>query len=108
MRRREFILFVTGATAAWPLAARAQQPERMRRISVLMTLAADDTRAQGFVAAFMGGLQTFGWADGRNVRMEIRWGGGDPKEFRRHASELAALAPDVIFAVGAVTTGPLL
>ena len=107
MRRREF-LGALGGAITWPLAGRAQQPERMRYIGVLMTLAADDTRAQGFVAAFVDGLQKFGWADGRNARVETRWAGGDAKEIRRHANELAALAPDVILATGAVSMGPLL
>ena len=107
MRRREFIAAV-GGIAVWPPAARAQQPERVRRIGVLVTLAADDTRARSFVAAFVDALQNLGWVDGRNARVETRWGGSDAKEIRRHASELAALAPDVILATGAVSTDPLL
>ena len=77
MRRREFITLLGGAAAAWPLAARAQQPERMRRIGVLMNLAADDPEAQARLAAFQQGLQQLGWTDGRNVRIDSRWAAGD-------------------------------
>jgi ABC-type uncharacterized transport system substrate-binding protein len=101
MRRREFITFL-GGTAAWPLAARAQQPERMRRVGVLMPLAAGDPGAQARLAAFLQGLQEQGWTVGRNVQIDIRWAAGEPKLFRQHAAELVALAPDVI--LGAVTT----
>ena len=73
MRRREFIVTIGGAAAAWPLVARAQQPERMRRIGMLMTLAADDPFGQAQVAAFQQALQQLGWNDGRNVRIDIRW-----------------------------------
>ena len=75
MKRREFITLLGGAAAAWPLAARAQQRERMRRIGVLMSLAADDPEAQARIAAFLQGLQQLGWTDGRNVRIDYRWGG---------------------------------
>ena len=77
MKRREFITLLGGAAAAWPLAARAQQAERMRRIGVLMNLAADDPEAQARIAAFLQGLQQLGWTDGRNVRIDYRWGAGD-------------------------------
>jgi putative ABC transport system substrate-binding protein len=97
MRRREFIGFVFGA-AAWPLAGRAQQPERMRRIGVLMNLASDDTEGQARLAAFHQGLQQLGWTVGRNVQIDYRWGAGDASAFRRYAEELLALAPDVILA----------
>ena len=100
MRRREFITLLGGA-AAWPLAARAQQPDRMRRIGVFMNLASDDAEGQARNAAFLQGLQEAGWAVGRNVRIEYRWGAGDPELFRRYAAELVALAPDVILASGA-------
>ena len=83
---------------ARPLAARAQQGERMRRIGVLQPLAVDDPEALGRVTAFAQGLQQFGWTDGRNVRIEYRWGAGDLDRFRRYAAELVALAPDVILA----------
>jgi putative tryptophan/tyrosine transport system substrate-binding protein len=101
--RREFITLLGGAAAALPLAARGQQPERMRRIGVLMNLDSDDAEGQARNAAFLQGLQELGWTVGRNVRIEYRWGAGDAELFRRHASELVALAPDVILAsAGAV------
>jgi putative ABC transport system substrate-binding protein len=75
--RRDFITLLGGAAAAWPLAARAQQPERMRRIGVLMSLAANDAQGQARLAAFLQGLQQLGWIDGRNVRIDTRWGAGD-------------------------------
>ena len=77
MKRREFITLLGGAAVAWPLAARAQQPERMRRIGVLTNLVADDPEAQARVGAFLQGLQQLGWTDGRNMRIEYRWGAGD-------------------------------
>ena len=98
---REFITLLGGAAAAWPLAARAQQPDRMRRIGVFMNLASDDAEGQARNAAFLQGLQEAGWAVGRNVRIEYRWGAGDAELFRRYAAELVALAPDVILASGA-------
>ena len=107
MQRREFILALGGAAAAWPLAARAQQAERMRRIGVFMSLAADDPEGQARLAAFVQGLRELGWTDGRNVRIDIRWGAGDADRSRRYAAELVALAPEVILASGA-TLGPLL
>jgi putative ABC transport system substrate-binding protein len=97
VKRREFIGLLGGA-AAWPLAARAQQPERVRRIGVLMNLTADDPVSLSRVTAFVQGLQQWGWTDGRNVRIEYRWGAGDAERYRRYAAELAALAPDVILA----------
>src|SRR5882757_10948442 len=107
MRRREFIGLVGGAVAL-PIKARAQQPERMRRISVLMASAADDPESQARIAAFAQGLQQLGWADGRNARIEIRWATTNPDDIRRHAAELAALAPDVILAAtGTLTVAPL-
>ena len=98
LRRREFIALLGGAAAAWPLAARAQQAERMQRIGVLMNLAADDAEGQGRVAAFQQALQQLGWTDGRNVRIDYRWAAGDAGRFHRYAEELLALAPDVILA----------
>jgi len=95
---RRSIIALLGAAAAWPLAARAQQGERVRRIGVLMNLASGDPEGQDRVAAFMQGLQDAGWAVGRNVRMDYRWGAGDPNLFRKYAAELVALAPDVILA----------
>ena len=97
-----------GVAAAWPLAARAQQPERMRRVGVLMNLGSDDAEAQARNAAFLQGLQELGWTVGRNVRIEYRWGAGDAELFRRHASELVALAPDVILAGGGAVVPSLL
>ena len=108
MKRREFITLLGGAAAAWPLAARAQQPERMRRIGVFMPLAADDKQAQARLAAFLQGLQELGWTDGRNVRIDVRWGTGDAGRNRRHAAELVELAPDVILASGGSIVAPLL
>jgi putative tryptophan/tyrosine transport system substrate-binding protein len=107
MKRRAFIVLLGGGAAAWPLAARAQQPERMRSIGVLMSLAADDPDAQARVAAFRQGLQQLGWTDGRNVQIDIRWAAGDADHMRRYAAELVALTPDVILAIGAAVTGPL-
>ena len=97
MKRREFITLLGGA-AAWPLAARAQQPERMRRVGVLMNLAENNTEAWGRRAAFQQALQQLGWTDGGNVRIDYRWAGNDASRLRRYAAELVALAPDVILA----------
>jgi len=97
MKRREFVTLLGGA-AAWPLAARAQQGERMRRIGVLLNSAADDPMAQARVAAFVQGLQAAGWSDGRNVRIDTRGAAGDPGNFRKYAAELIALGPDVVLA----------
>jgi putative ABC transport system substrate-binding protein len=108
MRRREFISLLGGAAAAWPLATRAQQPERMRHIGVLTGLAADDPETQARNAVFLQSLQELGWTDGRNVRLEYRFAAGDAERIRRYAVELVALAPDVILASGAVNVGPLL
>jgi ABC-type uncharacterized transport system substrate-binding protein len=102
MRRREFITLLGGAAAAaaWPLAARAQQGERMRRIGVLMILAADDAESSARVAALTQGLQQSGWTAGRNVQIEYRWGADSGAHTRTLAAELVALAPDVILTVG--------
>jgi putative tryptophan/tyrosine transport system substrate-binding protein len=105
--RREFITLLGGA-AAWPLAARAQQGERMRRIGVLMPSAADDAEYQARMTAFLQGLAQLGWLDGRNVRIDTRWAVADADRIRKYAAELVALAPDVILAPGSATTGPLL
>jgi putative tryptophan/tyrosine transport system substrate-binding protein len=107
LKRREFITLLGGA-AAWPLAARAQQAERMRRIGVIETLTADDEESLARKAAFLQGLQQLGWTDGRNVRIEARGAQGDADQIRRHAAELVALAPDVILAGGTANVGPLL
>jgi putative ABC transport system substrate-binding protein len=108
MKRREFITLLGGAAAAWPLAASAQQGERMRRVGVLIPLAADDPQSQRRLTAFVQGLQELGWTDGRNIRIETRWTAGDTDRMRRHAAELVALAPDVILASGGTVVGALL
>jgi putative tryptophan/tyrosine transport system substrate-binding protein len=105
VRRREFIAGLGGA-AAWPLATRAQQ-SAMRRIGVFMNLVADDPEIQARLAPFLQGLQEVGWTVGRNVRIDYRWGAGDPDRIRRFAAELVALAPDVILASGGTTVAPL-
>jgi putative tryptophan/tyrosine transport system substrate-binding protein len=109
MRRREFITLLGGATVAWPLAARGQQPERMRRIGVLTSGAdADDPDGRARSAAFLQGLQQLGWTDGRNIRIDYRWGAGDADNMRKYAAELVSLVPDVILASGTATVAPLL
>jgi putative tryptophan/tyrosine transport system substrate-binding protein len=108
MRRREFITLLGGAAAAWPIAARAQQAEPMRRVGILLPAAADDAEYQARVGAFLQGLALLGWTIGRNLRIDTRWATANAAEIRRHAAELAALAPDVILAHGASTVGPLL
>src|SRR6478672_461422 len=107
MKRREFITLVGGAAAAWPLAARAQQPDRIRQIGVLLNLAADDPEGRVAIAAFREGLQQLGWAEGRNVRIDVRWGEDDVERERRYAAELIALAPDVVLAAGSVSVAAL-
>ena len=105
--RREFITLLGGA-AAWPLAARAQQAERVRRIGVLRPFSADDAESQIRMGAFLQALALLGWTIGRNVRIDTRWATANAAEIRRHAAELVALAPDVILATGTSTVGPLL
>jgi ABC-type uncharacterized transport system substrate-binding protein len=106
--RRDFIALLGGAAAAWPLASRAQQGERMRRIGVLLPAAADDPVFQARLAAFYQGLALSGWIIGRDVRIDVRWATANAVEIRRHAAELVALAPDVILATGDSTMPPLL
>jgi putative tryptophan/tyrosine transport system substrate-binding protein len=101
MKRREFISLLGGATAFWPVAVRAQQPNRVRSIAVLMSTAADDSLGQTYSAAFAQGLQQLGWEVGANLRIEYRWGAGDTERFRRYAVELVALTPDVIVGTAA-------
>jgi putative ABC transport system substrate-binding protein len=108
MRRREFITLIGGTAAAWPFTVRAQQPERVRRIGVLSGLAANYPDAQAQTAAFLQGLQQLGWTDSRNVQIEYRWGAGNADNIRKYATELAALAPDVIFVVGSASMGAML
>jgi putative ABC transport system substrate-binding protein len=100
MKRREFIALLGGAAATWPLAARAQQGERVRRIGVLMNVAADDAEAPARVGAFSQGLAELGWTIGRNVRIDYRWYAGNADAARKYAAELDALAPDVVLASG--------
>jgi ABC-type uncharacterized transport system substrate-binding protein len=106
MRRRDFITLLGGA-AAWPVAARAQQRERVRRIGVLMNQSADDPLSPASVAAFSQGLEKSGWSVGRNIQIEYRWNAGDPSRARRNASELIALAPEVILANASPATAAL-
>ena len=108
MKRRGFIKLVGGAAVVWPLAARAQQPERMRRIGVLMSVAADDPEGQARIGAFLQALQQLGWTDGRNVRIDTRWTEADPARARKYAAELIALEPDVVLAEGTTALGLLL
>ena len=108
MQRREFITILGSAAVAWPLIARAQQGERMRRIGVIMAGVSDDPDGLARLTAFQQALQELGWTIGRNVAMETRWGAADPNRTRRYATELAALVPDVILASGSAAVGPLL
>jgi putative tryptophan/tyrosine transport system substrate-binding protein len=106
--RRKFIATLGGTALAWPLAARAQQPEHMRRIGVLIGVNADNAEMQADLAAFLQGLRQLGWTDGSNVRFDIRWGGRNAADARKHAAELIALAPDVILSVGSTSVAALL
>jgi len=108
MRRRDLVTLLGGAIAALPLAARAQQADRVRRIGMLLTAAADDPESLTRVGAFLQALAQLGWTVGRNVRIESRWGAGNAELIRKHAVEFAELAPDVILAHGSSTVGPLL
>ena len=107
MRRRDLIRGVLGSAATWPLAAGAQQPDRVRRIGVLMAYAEDNPDGKPRLAAFAQRLQELGWTDGRNIRVEYRWSAGDAERTRRYAAELVALAPDIILAGNTSTVGPL-
>src|SRR5262249_9232548 len=108
MKRRKLISLLGGAVTMWPLAARAQQSERMRRIGVLMPSAADDPEFQARMTAFVQGLAQLGWLDGRNVRIDTRLGVADSDRIRKYAAELVALGPDVILAPGSASLAPLL
>jgi|307.fasta_scaffold19330_1 putative ABC transport system substrate-binding protein len=110
MRRRDFITVIAGLGAVWPLTltARAQQPQRMRRIGVIIPGTADDAEYQARMAAFLQELQQLGWSDGRNVRIDTRWAAGDANLFRKYATELVAFEPDVILAPGSTSLGLLL
>src|SRR5262245_66560855 len=105
MKRRAFITLFGSAAAAWPLAARAQQGERMRRIGVLMSAVEGDQTGLESITAFAQGLAERGWTVGRNVRIEYRWGAGDLDRFRRYAAELIALSPDVVLATAGAMVG---
>jgi putative ABC transport system substrate-binding protein len=107
MRRREFIGLVSGAAVTWPIAARAQQPDRTRRIGVLMGFAESDPTAQSWVAAFRDALAKLGWSEGNNLRVELRWGAADPDRIRTLAKELVHLRPDAIFDQTTPVTGAL-
>jgi putative ABC transport system substrate-binding protein len=108
MRRRDFIKVIAGSAAAWPLAARAQQTEPMRRIGVLTPWPADDAEGHARLAAFAQALQQSGWTVGQNVRIDYRWGPGNAETMRKYATELVALAPDVVLASNAAAVAPLL
>jgi putative ABC transport system substrate-binding protein len=105
--RRELITLLGSATTVWSFAARAQQGKRMRRVGALIPLSANDPYAQGRNAAFLQGLQQFGWIVGNNVQIDYRWSAGNEDDTRKYALELVALAPDVIFAAGSSAVGPL-
>src|SRR5215510_9594287 len=107
-RRREFITLIGGAAVAWPLPAHAQQPDRMRRIGVLMAFAESDREGQTWVAAFHGALQELGWTEGRNIQVDIRWGAANVELMQRFAKELVTLQPDLILAQNTPTTKALL
>src|SRR4030095_4024165 len=98
MRRRDLIIGIAGSAAAWPVAARAQQAERMRRIGVLMSLAANDSEGQSRFVGFVPAMGHAGWIDGRNMRIDTRWRGTSPDVHRKHAAELVALGPDAVLA----------
>src|SRR5262245_43613841 len=104
MTRRKFVTLLGGTAAAWPLTARAQQGERTRRIGVLMGLDENDPVAKAFVSAFMQALAGLGWIHSRNVRMDLRWAGGDINRIRALARELVSLQPDIIVANGTAAT----
>jgi ABC-type uncharacterized transport system substrate-binding protein len=108
MRRREFISLFGGAMAAWPVAARGQQSGRMRRVGVLMSVAADDPAGKARLTAFLDAMQLLGWTVGSNLRIDTRWYTGSTDDIRKYAAELVALAPDVVFASGGTVVGPLL
>src|SRR5258705_692522 len=107
MKRRDFIAFLGGVAAAWPLALRAQQPERVRHIGLLNALGPDDPEAQARIAVLEQTLQQLGWVVGRNLKIEIRQNGADVDHGRSYAAELVALAPDVILAIGSAEIGSL-
>jgi len=107
MRRRDVITLLGGAAAAWPIAARAQQPDRVRRIGVLYSLAESDPESAARRAAFERALKELGWTDGGNLRIDYRWAANDPELIRKFAAELVAMAPDVILTSGSIVVGPM-
>src|SRR5262245_19772475 len=107
MRRREFISLISGSAAAWPFVACAQQGDRMRRIGVLMSAAANDPEGAARITVFRQALQKLGWTEGQNVRMDVRWTAGDTALDRKFAAELVTLAPDVILATASPTVAAL-
>src|SRR6267142_2013869 len=108
MQRRDFVTLLGGAAVAWPLAARAQRPDRIKRIGVLLPASADDAEYPALLNAFLQGLQQLSWTDGHNLQIDVRWSGGNAEGINKNAVELAALSPDVIVAPGSSTVGPLL
>src|SRR5712675_1161473 len=108
MKRREFITLLVGSAAMWPVAVRAQQADRMRRIGVLLAITADDPESKDRLAAFAQGLQRLGWTVGQNVQIDYRWAGNNADNMRKYAAELIALAPDVILAQSSASVAPLL
>jgi hypothetical protein len=107
LKRREFVALL-GSAATWPLAARAEQREPMRRVAVLLPAIADDAVFQTRMAAFLQELALLGWTVGRNLRIDVRWASANAADIRRHATELVALTPDVVLATGDSTMPPLL
>jgi len=108
MRRRDFVTLLSGSAVTWPLAARAQQDQRVRRIGVIFPAAADDVEHQIWMGAFLQALAQLGWTIGRNMRVDTHWATANAAKIRQHAAELAALAPDVILTAGTSTAGPML
>jgi putative ABC transport system substrate-binding protein len=108
VRRREFITLLGGATVAWPVGARAQQPARIRRIAILTPFSANDAEGNARLTAFAQGLAQSGWTVGQNVRIDYRWGDGKADTMRKYAAELVALGPDVILAYSSAAVAPLL
>src|SRR6516165_9034584 len=104
LKRRQFISLIGGAATAWPIAARAQRPDRVRRIGVLMGLAASDPDALRWISAFQQALQNSGWTEGRNLKIEYRWGTGDARVIRSYAAELIGLSPEVIVTRGSTAS----
>ena len=107
MRRRDFIKVLAGSAVTWPLAARAQQTDQVRRVGVLMNVAPEHPEGQPFVSAFRQALQGLGWTEGRNIRIDIRWGENDVERDRKYAAELVALTPDVVLAAGTLSVTAL-